>query len=108
MAGRIPKLNFTPYYKQYTCTINGVLHRLGKDQEGAEKQFKFLMREHERGYEVDLNTPLGAVADNSLDFVEANFSSDRYRHCSERLQEFKDHIGNDFRAKDLRPKHVDS
>jgi integrase len=107
MAGRIPKLNYTPYYNQYTCTIGGVLHRLGKDEEEAQKRFRFLMREHERGYEPDLNIPFGDVADAYLDFVEVNFCADRYRHCNERLQEFKDHIGNGFKAKDLRPKHVD-
>ena len=44
MAGRIPELNWTPCYNQYTCTIGGKLHRLGKDEEAAETQFNFLIR----------------------------------------------------------------
>ena len=35
----------------------------------------------------------------------ANHCAERYRHCKERLQEFKDHVGENVRAKDLRPKH---
>ena len=65
------------------------------------------MRQNERGMDADPNAAFGDVADAYLDFVEENYSADRYRHCNERLQEFKDHIGNGFRAKDLRPKHVD-
>src|SRR2546429_12819 len=42
---RTPKLNWTPCYDQYTCTIGGVFHRLRKDEEAAEAQFKFLLRQ---------------------------------------------------------------
>ena len=38
MAGRKPKLNWTPCYDQYTVTIKGTLHRLGQDEEEAQKQ----------------------------------------------------------------------
>lgn len=107
MAGRIPKLNWTPCFNQYTCTIDGVFHRLGKDEEEAETQFKFLMRQAERGVDADPNVPFSDVADAYLDFVQENFTAERYRHCKERLQEFKDSVGDGFRAKDLRPKHVD-
>src|SRR4051794_30116511 len=107
MAGRKPKLNWTPCFNQYTCTINGVFHRLGKDEEGAESQFKFLLRQAELQLNPDPNVPFSDLADAYLDFVEQNFTAERYRHCKERLQEFKDSVGNTFRAKDLRPKHVD-
>lgn len=106
MAGRKPNLNWTPCYNQYTCTIDGTFHRLGKDKEEAETQFKFIMRLAEHGIEADPNATFGDVADAYLDFVQQNFCADRYRHCKERLQEFKDHVGNGFKAKELRPKHV--
>jgi integrase len=108
MAGRIPKLNWTPCYNQYTCTINGKLHRLGKDQEDAEAQFKFLMRQSDLEHNPDPNISFADLADLYLDHVQENHCTERYRHCKERLQEFKDHIGNHVRAKDLRPKHVES
>jgi integrase len=50
--------------------------------------------------------PFADVADEYLDFVEANFTAEHYRHCKERLQELKDHVGDDFRVRDLRPSHV--
>lgn len=108
MAGRKPKLNWTPCFNQYTCTIDGVFHRLGQDQEAAETQFKFLIRQSEDGAEVDPNVTFGEVADVYLDFVQQSHTADRYRHCKERLQEFKDHVGADMKVKDLRPKHVDA
>src|SRR5205807_3109783 len=61
----------------------------------------------ERGVDADPNVPFADVADAYLDFVQENFTAERYRHCKERLQEFKDFVGDGCRAKDLRPKHVD-
>lgn len=108
MPGPKPKINFTKSLNQYTCTIDNVFHRLGKDKDAALAQFKFLLRQAEKGVEADPNASFGEVADAYLDFVQENHCADRYRHCKERLQEFKDHIGNSFRAKDVRPKHVAS
>lgn len=107
MAGRKPKLNFTPFLDQYTTTINGVFHRLGKDPETAETQFKFLMRQSEKGVAADPNVTFGDVADAYLDYAREQHSPERYRHCKERLQEFKDHVGDSLRAKDLRARHVE-
>jgi hypothetical protein len=53
VAGRKPKLNWTPCYDQYTVTSKGTLHRLGKDEDEAQKQFRFLMRQAELGVEAD-------------------------------------------------------
>lgn len=106
MAGRIPKLNFTKSLDQYTTTIDGAFHRLGKDKDAAETQFKFLMRQAEKGAAADPNITFGDVADQYLDFVEANHCKDRFRHCKERLQELKDYLGDSFRVKDLRAAHV--
>jgi hypothetical protein len=64
------------------------------------------MRQAERGADADPNVAFADVADAYLDFVQESFSGDRYRHCRERLQEFKDHVGDSLRAKDVRPKHV--
>ena len=108
MAGRIPKLNWTPWYDQYTCTIDKKFHRLGKDKEKAEADFRFLLRQAGLGGDPDPNITFGDVADDYLDYVEKNHTLERFRHCTERLQEFKNHIGDDFRAKDLRPKHVEA
>lgn len=108
MAGRKPKVNWTPFYNQYTCTIAGVFHRLGKDEEEAEKQFKFLIRQAELEQTPDPNIAFADLADLYLDHVKENHTAERYRHCKERLQEFKDHIGGHVRARDLRPKHVES
>lgn len=107
MAGRPPKVNWTPYYNQYTVTINGELHRLGKDKEAAETQFKFLMRQADKGTFGDPNMAFCDVADAYLDHVQAHHVPERYRHCKERLQSFKDFVGEKMRAKDLRPKHVE-
>jgi hypothetical protein len=108
VAGRKPKVNWTPFYNQYTCTIGGVFHRLGKDREAAESQFKFLVRQAELEQSPDPNITFADLADVYLDHVKDNHVPERYRHVRERLQEFKDHIGGHTRARDLRVKHVES
>jgi integrase len=108
VAGRKPKLNWTPCFNQYTCTIGGKFHRLGQDEEAAEKQFKFLLRQSELDHTPDPNITFAVLADTYLDEVKAKHVPERYRHVTERLQEFKDHLGDNFRAKDIRAKHVES
>jgi integrase len=107
-VARSPKLNFTPFLDQYTTTIGGVFHRLGKDKEAAETQFKFLMRQAEKGTAADPNVTFGDVADAYLDYAQASHCPERYRHCKERLQEFKDQVGDSLRARDLRARHVEA
>lgn len=104
---RTPKLNWTPCYNQYTCTVDGKLHRLGQDERKAKKQFDFLIRQSELNSKPDPDVRFGELADLYLGHVEENFTAERYRHCSERLQEFKDLIGGNVRARDLRPEHID-
>lgn len=104
---RTPKLNWTPCYDQYTVTIAGKLHRLGRDEETAKKQFEFLLDEAKRGREIDPNIPFADVADAYLDHVKEHHTAERYRHCKERLQEFKNVVGNFIRVRDLEPKHVE-
>lgn len=106
MAGRTPKLNWTPCYNQYTATIGGKLHRLGKDQEKADERFKFLLRQAELDRKPDPTIAFGELADRFLDHVQENHTAERYRHCTERLQEFKDFLGDNVRAKDLTTEHV--
>lgn len=108
VAGRKSKVNWTPFYNQYTCTIAGRFHRLGKDKDDAEAQFKFLLRQAERDENPDPNIAFADLADIWLDHVKETAVPERYRHCRERIQEFKDHIGDHVRAKDLRPRHVES
>jgi hypothetical protein len=94
VAGRTPKLNFTKSLGQYTITVDGVFHRLGKDKDAAETQFKFLVRQAERGTAADPNVTFGDVADAYLDYAREQHCKDRFRHCKERLQEFKDVVGD--------------
>ena len=108
MRGRPTKLNWTPCYNQYTCTIDGKRHRLGQDKEKAERQFKFLMRQSERGAKPDPSITFHEVCDYFLEHVKEHHNPDRYRICSERLQEFKDHLGEGSRVKDLRQSHVNA
>jgi integrase len=108
MAGRKPQLNWTPCFSQYTCTIDGVFHRLGKDEEDAKTQFDFLMRQARQGVEVDPNIAFADVADAYLDHVEKEHCKERYRHCRERLQSFKNHVGLKKRVRDLEAKHVET
>ena len=107
MAGRTPQLNFTPSLGQYATTVAGRLHRLGTDKAAAEARFRFLLRQAEKGTAADPNLTFGEVADAYLDFAQAAHCPERYRHCRERLQEFKDHVGDSLRARDVRPRHVD-
>lgn len=104
---RSPKLNFTDSLGQYTTTIDGVFHRLGKDKDSAKTQFDFLLRQAERGVVANPNVTFGDVADAYLDAARERHSPERYRHCQERLQEFKDHVGDALRVRELRPKHVE-
>ena len=108
MAGRKPKVNWTPFYNQFTCTIAGKFHRLGKDEEAAQKQFRFLLRQAELDQAPDPNITFADLADRYLDYVKEACVPERYRHCKERLQEFKDHVGEHLRAKDVRVKHVEA
>ena len=105
---RPTKLNFSNYYQQYTCTIDGKFHRLGGEKDKAEKQFKFLLRQSEKGTEPDPSISFREVSDYFLQYVEEHHNPDRYRICKERLQELKDHLGEGFRVKDLRPSHVNA
>jgi integrase len=108
MAGRIPRPYWSDFYGQYVCTVDKKFRRLGKDKDKAEKRLKFLLRSLEREEEPTPNIFFGDLADLYLEHVQEHHTPERYRHCKERLQEFKDHIGAGLRAKDLRPKHVDS
>jgi integrase len=108
MAGRIPRPYWSDFYDQYVCTVNKKFRRLGKDKDKAEKKLRFLIRHIENEEEPDPNIFFGDLADLYLDHVKEHHTPERYRHCKERLQEFKDHIGAGLRAKDVRPKHVDS
>lgn len=107
MAGRKPQLNFTPSLGQYTTTLGGRLHRLGTDKGRAEAQFRFLLRQAEKGTAADPNVTFADVADRYLDHAQERHSAERYRLCRERLQGFKDSVGDSLRARDLRPRHVD-
>jgi hypothetical protein len=50
------------------------------------------MRQAELDRTPDANISFADVADRYLDHVEENHCPERYRHCKERLQEFKDLI----------------
>jgi integrase len=107
MAGRRPKLNWTPCFNQYTCTINGEFHRLGKDKKDAQEQFEHYLRQAALGRDFDPNITFKEVADNYLDHVEAHHTAERYRHCKQRLQEFEDFVGAKAKAREIQPEDVE-
>jgi integrase len=107
MAGRIPKLNWTPSLDQYTATIRGKLHRLGRDEDGAKQQFEFLVGKAEFDEPADVNPPFAEIADRWLTHVERTFSAGRFRNAKARLQEFTDFAGKGIRVRELRPNQID-
>jgi hypothetical protein len=70
MAGRKPKLNWAPCFNQFTCTIVGEFHRLGKDKATAEREFKHLLRQAELGQQPEPNITFADLADRYLDYVQ--------------------------------------
>jgi integrase len=106
-AGRKPKLNWTPFLKQYTCTIEGKFHRLGTDKEEAEKQFRFLLTKHDLAEAVSSNPTFGEVAEAWLDHVQQSYDPERYRLCKARVNEFLAHLGKDIKVRAMRPRHVE-
>jgi integrase len=108
MRGRKPKLNWTPCHKQYTATIDGKLHRLGKDQPEAERQFRFLMTKADLAEPVASSPSFGEVADAWLEHVTQTMDKERFRLCRGRINEFIAFLGRDIKVKDLRPSHVES
>src|SRR4051794_32027736 len=108
MAGRIPKLNWTPCLGQYTTCIRGKRYRLGTDEKDAQRQFDFLMEQDGRAdEELEANPTFRSVADRWLDYVKLSYTSERFRLCFARLKEFRDFIGLGTRIRELRPSHVE-
>ena len=105
---RRPRLNYTPSLAQFTVTVAGKLHRLGTDKEAAERQFKFLTRQAEKGVAADPGVTFADVADAFLGHVDRTYSRERLAQCVSRLKELRRHLGDSFKARDLRPSHVDS
>jgi len=108
MAGRTPKLNWTPCLGQYTTCIRGKRHRLGTDEKEAQRQFDFLMEQDGRAdEELEANPTFRSVADRWLDYVKLSYTPERFRLCFARLKEFRDFIGLGTRIRELRPSHVE-
>ena len=109
MAGRSPKLNWTPCLGQYTTCIRGVRHRLGTDEEEAKRQFDFLMEQDGRTEErVDPNPLFSIIVDRWLKHVEESYTPERHRLCWARLEEFVEFVGKGTRIRELRPAHVEN
>jgi integrase len=108
MRGRKPKLNWTPCHKQYTATIDGKLHRLGKDRAVAERQFRFLITKADLAEPVTSSPTFGEVADAWLEHVSLTMDRERFRLCKGRINEFIGFLGRDIHVKDMRPSHVES
>jgi integrase len=108
MAGRKPKLNWTPSVGQYTTTVDGVFHRLGTDREQAETQFRWLLNKQDLGESADSNPFVSDVLDAWLiKHVKQKHDPERYRLCRARLEEFVAFIGENLRVKELRARHVE-
>ncbi len=107
MRGRKPRLNWTPCHGQYTATIDGKLHRLGKDQAVAERQFRFLITKADLAEPVTSSPTFGEVADAWLEHVSRTMDRERFRLCKGRINEFIAFLGRDIHVKDLRPSQVE-
>jgi integrase len=107
MAGRKSKPNWTPSRDQYTTTIDGEFHLLGRDKAKAEAQFRFLLNKADLGEIVDKNPFFAHIADQWLDFVKKNHAPERYRLCKGRLEEFVEFVGPGLKVRDLRASHVE-
>jgi len=108
MAGRKPKLNWTPSRDQYTTTIDGEFHLLGSDKTKAEQQFRYLLNKADLGEVVDKNPCFAQIADQWLDFVHKHHAPERYRLCKGRLDEFVEFVGAGLRVRDLRASRVEA
>ena len=107
MAGRPPKLNWTPSLNQFTVTLEGKLHRLGPDKDEAEKQFRFLMTKHDMAEAATSNPTFGEVAEDWLLHIEKEHDAERFRLCKARVNDFIAFLGKDIKVRDLRPRHVE-
>ena len=63
MAGRKPKVRWTPSLNQFTVTVGGKLHRLGTDRKAAYEQFRFLLHKHDLAEPATTNPTFAEVAD---------------------------------------------
>jgi integrase len=107
MRGRKPKVNWTPSLSQYTVTIDKKLHRLGIDEEDAERQYRLLLEQHDLAVPVDANPTFGEIADQWLEHVRLTQDPERFRLCKGRINEFLAFLGRDLPVRDLRPVHVE-
>lgn len=106
-AGRKPQLNWTSCLEQYTTTIEGKFHRLGKDKEEAERQFRFLLNKHDLAEPVSSNPTFGEISEEWLLHVEQSFDRKRLRVCRARVNDFLAFLGKDVRVRELRPRYVE-
>jgi integrase len=106
--GRKPKVGWSESRRRYECSIRGVRHNLGKDEDEATDKFNVLMEQDGQGEpeEKDSNPPFAVLADAWLEFVKENHSADRYRQVVARLEEFIRHVGKSTRVDELRPSHI--
>lgn len=107
MAGRIPKLNWTPSLNQFTVTLNKRLHRLGRNRVQAEKKFQWLLRQHGHGAQTDSNPTYAEVADAWLGHVKEHHSAHRYHCCKVVLEDFINYVGEKRRVNSLLPEQVE-
>lgn len=107
MAGRKPKLNWTPSRGQYTTTIGGKFHELGKDKEKAEREFRWLLHKHDLQEPVESNPTLEEVSRLWLEMVKEEHDPDRFRLCKARWEDFLQFVGRNKTVRDLRPRHLE-
>lgn len=108
MIGRPREVNWTSSLGQFTVTIGKKLHRLGKDEAEAEKQYRFLLSKHELAEPVTSSPTFGDIADAWLDHVQATQDPQRFRLCKGQVNEFIAFLGRDILVKDLRAHHVEN
>ncbi len=107
MPGPKPKMNWTKSLGQYTCTIEGKLHRLGVEKTIAEKQFAFVMNKADLAEPIKGNPTFAEIADDWLEYVQQTFDTRRYDICQPRINEFITFVGGGLKVKELRARHVE-
>ena len=106
MAGRTPKLNWTPSLEQWTATIRAKFYRLGTDQEQAKAEFERLVSRDRGERAVESNPLLTDCARLWLLWVKEKHTPERFRNVKSIWEELINFMGVGTRVKDLKPSHI--
>ena len=100
-------MSWVESWGQWTAYVDGRRHRLGKNEEEALGQFKFLCRQAGEGVEADLNVTISEVSLAFISDAAKQHSTERLRIIKQQLPSFVAFVGPNFRVRDLRPQDVE-